>query len=195
MQNIKYGFYKNLLDAIEGIGPLPVHVKDLIVEKFKRKTVKKNDILQNKNTFVKHIYFIQTGFVRGYYTFDDIEVTTWLNGPGNFIVSISSFFGKIPAKETVQAITDGQLIYMDVNEFFEIIHSDFQSFKVYQQMLEYYYYAAEERVFISKIPTSKERYEYFINSRFYPHLVGVPNKYLADLLGIRPETLSRLKNG
>ena len=193
VNNIKHGYYKHLFDTIEQIGSIPEQVKWLIQEKLKRKKVKKNTIIQAKNSEVLHLYFIHSGFVRGYYDFNDHQVTTWLNGPGNFILSISNFFGKIPAKQSVQTITDCKLIYIEIKDFFEIIYSDFQSFKVYQKMLEYYYFAAEERVFLSKIPNSKERYQYFKKSMFYPNLSNLSDKYIADLLGIRPETLSRLK--
>lgn len=195
MKNIKYGFYGKLFDAIEMIGPIPSNVKDLVVKKLKRKTIKKNEIIHNKDSQELIFYFIYSGFVRGFHSFKDAEVTTWLNGPGSFIVSISSFFGKTPSRENIQAISKCQLIYMNVNEFYQIIHSDFQFFMIYQRTLEYYYYASEQRVFISKIPTSKERYEYFTKSIFYHSLIGVPDKYIADFLGIRPETFSRLKNG
>jgi CRP-like cAMP-binding protein len=194
VKNIKYGYYRSLFDSIEKVGPLPDEIKELVTQKIERKNVTKNTIIQRKDTPVEHLYFVQSGFVRGVYFFDNVEVTTWLNGPGDFVVSISNFFGKVKTRDSVQAITDCQLIYIKVEDFFEIVRNNFQAFLVYQQMLEHYYFAAEERVFISKIPTSKERYQYFLKSQFYQTLQKVPDKYLADFLGIRAETLSRLKH-
>ncbi|SIT18289.1 hypothetical protein SAMN05421761_1354, partial [Belliella pelovolcani] len=59
-------------------------------------------------------------------------------------------------------------------------------------LLEQYYIHAEERAFTARIPGAAERYDYFAKSGNKHLLQRVPHKYLASLLGVRPETLSRI---
>ena len=60
-------------------------------------------------------------------------------------------------------------------------------------LLEQYYMQSEYRSFMARIPAAKDRYEYFVNL-VNPEIVKrVPKKYLASLLNMRPETLSRLE--
>ena len=59
-------------------------------------------------------------------------------------------------------------------------------------LLEEYYAASEERVYIARLPNAGARYEHFINSR--PELLNrISLKYVASYLGITLETLSRLR--
>jgi hypothetical protein len=63
-----------------------------------------------------------------------------------------------------------------------------------RKMTEIYYQGASERAFICRIPTTKKRYERFLNT--YAHLLErVPLKYIASFLGMRLETLSRIRSG
>jgi len=64
--------------------------------------------------------------------------------------------------------------------------------RVGRMLLEEYYAASEERVYIARLPNAQARYQHFINSR--PELLNrIPLKYVASYLGITLETLSRLR--
>jgi hypothetical protein len=61
-----------------------------------------------------------------------------------------------------------------------------------RKLLEEYYAASEERVYICRIPDARSRYQHFMETR--QELVNrIPLKYIASYLGITLETLSRLR--
>ena len=60
-------------------------------------------------------------------------------------------------------------------------------------MTELYIQGASERAFIARLPTAQKRYERFLVT--YPHLMNrIPLKYIASFIGMRLETLSRLRS-
>jgi len=61
-----------------------------------------------------------------------------------------------------------------------------------RKMTEIYFLGATERAYISRLPTALKRYQRFLVS--YPHLINrVPLKYIASFIGMRLETLSRIR--
>jgi hypothetical protein len=58
--------------------------------------------------------------------------------------------------------------------------------------MERYYLSSEFRSFMARIPNARDRFEYFKSFTHQEILNRLPKKYLASLLNIRPETLSRL---
>ena len=109
------------------------------------------------------------------------------------VTSISGYFKNKPAIENIQCLEDtytASLSFQDmhyaINNFKEMNHL---SRIVFQE----YYLQSEYRSFMARIPAAKDRYEYFVNL-VNPEIVKrVPKKYLASLLNMRPETLSRLE--
>ncbi|MNI86057.1 hypothetical protein D3C73_1431130 [compost metagenome] len=61
-----------------------------------------------------------------------------------------------------------------------------------RKMTEIYFQSAAERAYLCRLPTAQKRYQRFLFT--YPHLVNrVPLKYIASFIGMRLETLSRIR--
>ena len=64
---------------------------------------------------------------------------------------------------------------------------------MYIKNLEKYYQLAQKRALISRIPDAATCFSYFL-ANYDPRIIArTPSKYVASFLGIKPETLSRLK--
>lgn len=50
----------------------------------------------------------------------------------------------------------------------------------------------ELRVFMSRIPNSRDRYDYYLEHYPDGYIERIPKKVFASLLAVRPETLSRI---
>ncbi|MEY2948958.1 MAG: hypothetical protein RLZZ248_159 [Bacteroidota bacterium] len=193
LRNLKYGKHRFLIDTMEKYGELPEMVKETVTNKLDLIKINKGEILNNIFDLSKTIFFIQNGFIRCRTHTSDKEVTTWISGKGTFILGISEIFGNNPLKERLDAIAKTELFYIDIEDFFSFIQKDFKIFQVYQKVLQDYYSRAEERVYLSKIASATDRVKYFLSSPKSKELKEIPDKYIADLLNIRPETFSRLK--
>jgi hypothetical protein len=58
--------------------------------------------------------------------------------------------------------------------------------------MEEYYISAENRAFMSRIPSAEDRYLFYLKNNKVELLNRVPKKHLASLLNMQPETLSRV---
>lgn len=61
-----------------------------------------------------------------------------------------------------------------------------------QRLFTKYYVWANRRALIARIPNSKARLDFFLKNYNKDIINRCPNKYLAEFLGIRHETMSRL---
>jgi len=131
--------------------------------------------------------------VRGYFNHNNKEITTWVSVDNELVTSISGYFKKEPASENIQCLEDTFTESLS----FQNMHFALQNFKEMNHLnrilMEHYYLDAEYRAFMARIPTAKDRYEYYLNITNSEIVKRLPNKYLASLLNMRPETLSRLK--
>jgi CRP/FNR family transcriptional regulator, anaerobic regulatory protein len=154
---------------------------------------KKGDYIVRSGDICDRIHVIRKGLVRGYFDYNANEITTWVSVDNEMVTSISGYFKHEPALENIQCLEDTyteSLSYADMHfaleNFKEMAHLN-------RILLEQYYIHAEYRAFMARIPTAKGRYKYFVKMSHPEIAKRLPKKYLASLLNMRPETLSRLE--
>lgn len=178
---------------LNSIYPLSKPLNKFFAKALVCSTYKKGDHIVRNGEVCDRIHIIRKGLVRGYFNYNNKEITTWLSVDGELVTSISGYFKNKPAIENIQCLEDTyteslsfQDMHYAINNFKEMNHL---SRIVFQE----YYLQSEYRSFMARIPAAKDRYEYFVNL-VNPEIVKrVPKKYLASLLNMRPETLSRLE--
>jgi len=164
MINLKYGYFKSFFDALDHYQVFKQETKDFIHPLLEKHHFKKGELILNIGETSEKIYFVNTGILRGVMSFNEKEITTWLAGQGSFAASISSFFGSKPSKESIQVLENSYLVSISKPNIDLLFKSHPQTMLIYVKIIENYYYLANERVFLTKLPTSKDRYEYFIGS-------------------------------
>ncbi|MEK6480527.1 hypothetical protein WJR50_23490 [Catalinimonas sp. 4WD22] len=127
--------------------------------------------------------------VRYCYTFQDEEVTAWFDMEGDVVGSVYSLAGLGPSRETIQLLEDAVLIEISLDLIQKEIH-DFAALKA--DLLQYYFLQLENRLKFFQNLDGKARYLSLLSER--PELVQrVPQYLLASFLGLKPESLSRIR--
>ncbi len=186
--------YKNVfsITVLNSITPLSKELNSFLKKKITSRHFKKGNFIVRHGEICNHLHLIRKGLVRGYFEYKDKEVTTWASVDNDIVTSISGFFKKQPALENIQCLED---TYTDCLSY-DDMHFALEHFKdmnrLNRLLMEHYYLSAEYRSRMARIPNSLERYNYFIKFVNPEILNRLPKKYLASLLNIRPETLSRL---
>ena len=172
--------------------PLSTDTLSFIKSNFKTLSLSKNEFLIKKGDVVDKIFVVRKGLVRGFDTISDHEITYWISVDGETCTS-SAFFATEKSEEYIQALEDTILDYLTIADLRKAI-KNFKDFnELYIKNLEKYYQYAQKRALISRIPNAADRYSYFL-THYDPRIVArTPDKYIASFLGIKPETLSRLK--
>jgi len=153
----------------------------------------KNRIIEEADHVPAYLYFVVSGFMRLFH-YDDsgAEVTTHINCPPGFITSYLNFVHQTSSSENVECITECELLKISKNNL-DALMAQSQPFKdfsiiVFQQSLAYNEMRSRELATL----TAEQRYLKLIEN--YPGIVHhVPVQYIASFLGMKPESLSRIR--
>lgn len=187
-------YISNLFSLIKfnEITLLKRETKEYLTSKMKTDKFTKKQKIYTVNDFCDKIFIIKKGLVRGYTIINGVEITSWVSAENEVFTSISGYFSQQPCKENIQALEDTYVDYLEFQDMEDAL-SKFTDFAdLNRRLMEEYYYAAEVRAMITRIPGAKERLDYFLKHYNKQIIERTPKKILASLLNMRPETLSRL---
>ena len=152
---------------------------------------KKGSFLLKEGMVCEYVYFIHKGIVRGFSTKRNKELTTWISVEGDFVTSISGMYGK-PSKESMQVIESSVIAAVPVAVLLRWYEQFPEMNVIMRKILESYYQEAQERSYIVRIGTASEKLDYFMETK--PGQIDkVPLECIASFLGIKKETLQRIK--
>lgn len=167
---------------------------DIVLSHFQVETFQKNEILQEEGTVCKYVYFIASGCLQHFiYTSDAEEVTNEILTEHSWYADLQSFSDQTPTKENIRALEDTVVCKITLEHFQKMMATVPQFPIVYSRILEEILQQSKHRVENFLSLDAKERFKWLHNHR--PDIIKrVSNKVIASYLGIREETLSRLKH-
>ncbi len=171
-----------------------VAIDDLktIVTLFKTTTIKRGEFLLKSGKYCNKLSFVQSGLLRMFATIDDKEVTQWISTNGYFATDLSSFIFEKPSRWTIQALVDTELYSITKEDYKKIGNFVPKWNELEKLFLVRCFTILEDRVFSHLSMTAEERYNLFFenNKELFNQ---VPLHYIASMLGMTPETFSRIR--
>jgi CRP-like cAMP-binding protein len=185
--------HERLLAEISQIRKLTVEDRDNVKKNFIPVSVTRNSVLEEQGKVPQYLYFIDSGFMRlFYYDENGEEQTTFLSSQSGFIASFSSLINQTKATENVECITDCELFkisYVDAKKLVEN-SENFKNF--FLVMFEKSISSASTRANDLAMLNAEQRYQKMIDQQ--PHFIqNIPLQYIASYLGIKPQSLSRIR--
>lgn len=178
-------YIKNFFDV-------PDEQLSTIASSFQYRDVKKSDFLLKQGRTCNQLSFIQTGLIRIYTIVNDKEVTQWVSTPGYFVTDLASFVFDTPARWNIQALTDCVIYTIDKEDYNKLGNVVPEWHRLEKLFIAKCFIILEERVNTHLFMTAEERYHLLLEKQ--PDLFNtVPLQYLASMLGMTPETFSRLR--
>ncbi len=184
MQNILFDFLSKYVSLTE-------EEKNVIVSLNLFRSVKKGTILLKEGQTSKDSYFVLKGCIRIYYVLDSEEKTTAFYTEMD-VLTPHCVISKTPSEYYISCLEDTILTVSNSDMEVEI-NSKFPKFETLCRMLSEDLLAKQQLDF-DKFKTSspEQRYLNLLQSR--PDLIQrVPQHQLASYLGIKPQSLSRLR--
>lgn len=159
---------------------------------FKLKTISKGDYLLQTGKKCDSLSFIQTGLVRIFVATEEKEITQWIATQGHFIADLSSLVFNTPARWTIQALSDSTIFTITKSDYNAIGKFVPQWHELEKLFITKCFITLEDRIFSHLSMSAEERYDFFFenNKELFNQ---VPLQYIASMLGMTPETFSRIR--
>lgn len=152
----------------------------------------KGTILLREGQVSKESYQNLSGLVRKYYIIDGNEVTTNFYEEGTSIASFTSLHQKTPAKHYFECIEDCRLAILNNDKEKELIEKVPKYEALCRTSVEEDLGRQQDSLASYLISSPEQRYLSLLNDK--PKLLNrVPLYYLASYIGVKPESLSRIR--
>ena len=154
----------------------------------------KGEILIQKGATKKVVFFIRKGLIRSYFKNEKGDEITFQLYPEYHVLGNvhSIFFGK-PSKFTYQALEQTKVYAIDYVSFLEMTSKNSNLLEINRRYLgKRAMKQAFQRLESFVLLSPEERYLKYMND--YPNIINrAPDKYIANVLGITPVSLSRIR--
>lgn len=166
---------------------------DDFIKLFEPCKLSKGDVFVREGEACKEIAFIVSGIFRSYFTSDDgVDKTYCFRFAGQMIAPYSAFITGGASVETMQAITEAELLSVKKSKIEELIDTDPKWIKFLKLHAEYEYLELEKRYLQLQRDSAAQRYQKLIEDQ-PEYIQQIPLQYLASYLGITQRHLSRIR--
>jgi CRP-like cAMP-binding protein len=157
-----------------------------------RRFLKKGEFLLRAGEVCDHITFINKGLFRTYMIINDDEVTSNFAFEGNYITEYTSFVSRQPTIDNIVAMEEAEILQLSYSDI-QIIYDKAPVWQKFGRLMaEYVLTFISSRNKSLLFNTPEERYLKLMKER--PKVIErIPQHYIASYLGIKPESLSRIR--
>ncbi|MDQ1096091.1 MULTISPECIES: Crp/Fnr family transcriptional regulator [Chryseobacterium] len=173
-------------------GPLSVEDLNTIRKYFREEKLLKNEFFTKSDLVCNRLSMVKSGILRSYALSDGKEITQWLSVPDSFITEAVGFFFNQPNRWNIQAFTEVELLTITKTDYQKLCKEFPKWNEIEKQFIIKCFMMMEDRIFSHLSMTAEERY-----NRYFDHqkelFTQVPFQYIASVLGMTPETFSRIR--
>lgn len=174
--------------------PLNDEVWEELKSYFRPRSFKKGEHFLRAGDTATQMYFIAEGLVRLYYTHPDgMELNKSFYCEDNVVTSYTSLLTKTPSNLSIQALENTLVLAADYAQVRRLNDTDLDLQICARKIAEIEFVSKDTREQQFLMLDAKERYRAFKES--HRNMIDrLPLVHIASYLGIRPETLSRIKS-
>lgn len=176
----------------EHFGQLTNQELAIIHSYFHEEKLQKNDFFTKSDKVCDKLSIVKSGILRVYALSDRKEITQWISTENFLITEVIGFFFDQPNRWTIQAFTDTELLTITKTNYLKLCKEFPKWNEIEKRLIVKCFAMIEDRVFSHLSMTAEERYDlYFEQNRELFN--QVPLQYIASVLGMTAETLSRIR--
>ena len=185
--------YNEIISVFKQFTELTTQDKNIIKEIFKPKTLKKNDYFLEKGQWNDKAAFINKGLIRYYVIKNEEESTLAFSPASEFVTDFPSFSQKGYSNQYIQAIEDCELLVTNYEGIQRIYNEISNGNLIGRMVMEQRIILLMHQLFSIYTHNPEERYEHFIKN--YGNISQrIPQYLIASHIGIKPQSLSRIRN-
>lgn len=185
--------FDQLKDYCKRIVPLTVRELQLIDKYFEPRQLEKKEFLLENGEICDFIAFIASGSIRHFHVKDGDEKTCDISFEKAWVTDFSGFSSGAPAKMNLQAL-ESTTVFLVNKVNLSRLYKDCPTYETFGRLMAEQ--VAQRATDIAMSLSSEKPEERFQNlMKEQPALLQrVPQKYIANFLGLSPESLSRIRS-
>lgn len=166
----------------------------ILLKSLSSKTFDKGEIVINEGDKINNVFYIRKGLVRSYLIDGKgEEITFQLFAEKQLFGNVHIILFNEPSRFTFEAMEKTKVYFTDLKTFQDLSNANSDHLKIDngifgRQILKQAFQRVDSFVFLSP----EKRYLQYVKD--YPNIINrVPDKYIANVLGITPVSLSRIR--
>ena len=164
-----------------------------LISSFEIATLKKKEYFNQQGALCKHLAFVNSGCLRAFHTNDKgDEFTMYFAFLNWWVGDKTSFYSGTPSRFSVQALEDSEIIYADKIKWEKALDEIPAFEKWYRVKTRKSYEATQQKIIDTQTESAEQKYLKLLKNA--PDIVQrIPQHYIASYLGIKPQSLSRIR--
>ncbi|MDN3669174.1 Crp/Fnr family transcriptional regulator [Echinicola jeungdonensis] len=172
---------------------IPSKYLDVLSRKFVYRTLPKGEYFTRSGAYCEKLSFIKSGHLRIFEYEEGKDITQWISSKGELVTDLSSLFFHTPARRNIQALTDCELFTIEKESYRQLANIVPQWPELEKLFIAKCFLTLEDRVFGFLSLSAEQRFQQIF--QYKKELFNeVPLHYLASMMGMSAETLSRIRN-
>lgn len=166
---------------------------DILTEYSEEIQLKQGDFFVEEGKRSTKIGYVSSGLLHSYQIDQKgNQVTTNFFSSGNYCGSFYAFYCQKPALDSIEAINDVRMHIISFDRLHELFESSLELNQIGRKSIEEVCIQKDLRLSQMLKMSATERYLSFVKS--HPEVIKYsPLKYIASYLGMKPESLSRIR--
>lgn len=182
----------NIISGIRRYYPVADASMALLASHLEAATYPRGHLLTRPGIKDYHVYLIEEGCTRTYFSANGKDVTNWFSCEGDMTFSSTSLYHKAPAREYIEVLEDARIYTIGIEQLDKLYAGDIDlanwSRVIHQEVLLKMQTLRLDRLML----TARERYDQFCHEN--PTLLNRVNLgHIASYLGITQPYLSALR--
>ena len=156
-------------------------------------TLKKKEFFNKQGNLCHHLAFVNSGCLRAFHTDDKgDEFTMYFAFLNWWVGDKTSFYSGTPSRFSVQALEDSEIFYADKIKWEKALDEIPTFEKWYRVKTRKSYEATQQKIIDTQTESAEVKYLKLLKNA--PDIVQrIPQHYIASYLGIKPQSLSRIR--
>jgi len=181
-----------LIERLKNVISISADEALLIKQTFTERHIKKGDYFLHDGQVCRSVAMIKSGLVRYYINDDGNEGTYYFGREGDFVCDYESFLPQQPTSKNIQALEDTVLYVVSNDGLQEIYKGVKEGERLGRLAIEQIFVNVLQQLSSFYKDTPEVRYQRFLNA-FSDISQRVPQYYIASYVGIKPQSLSRIR--
>jgi CRP/FNR family transcriptional regulator, anaerobic regulatory protein len=181
-----------IIQSIKSIASLNEAEEKAFLNILEVKILRKKEFLLQEGKICNKITFVNNGIMRLFYNVEGMENTIQFFFGNSWYTDYASFLTGKPTIENLQALEESEVVQFKKDDLYKLYDKMPIFEKVGRIFAENAYLSISQ---LNQMKTNEEPEVRYINLlKTRPELVQqIPQHYIASFLGIKPETLSRIR--